>query len=165
MAMRVRQHKSRGFTLVEIMIVVVMIGLLVAMALPAFQQVRMQSQNSATVNDLRIFQSGFEQYNMEMGGWPPDSTGNTWSDPAVQSAIFDGYIKQSQWQKRTPIGGNYDWDPGIFLNAHGVSVDAYTVDLAQVTLLDEMVDDGDLNTGMVRSRAGGVIWVLEYQGP
>ena len=62
------QNKSKkGFTLVEIMIVVVIIGLLAAMAVPAFQKVRATSQEKTIVNNLRQLASGADQYFMEYG--------------------------------------------------------------------------------------------------
>jgi prepilin-type N-terminal cleavage/methylation domain-containing protein len=153
---------ANGFTLVEIMIVVVIIGILATLGLPAFQQVRMHSQNTTTINDLRTFRAAFDTFALEKGYWPPDSMGNAWPDAATAAEVYDGYIKQTQWEKTTPIGGNYDWDPDQFFNSNGVSVDAYTVSDDQVALLDKMVDDGDLTTGLFRQRGGGVIWIMDF---
>jgi type IV pilus assembly protein PilA len=60
------QRKSKkGFTLVEIMIVVVIIGLLAAMAIPAFQQIRENSVESTIDNDARQLASAAQQYFMD----------------------------------------------------------------------------------------------------
>jgi len=58
---------KKGFTLVEIMIVVVIIGLLAAMAIPAFQKVRETSQEKAITNNLRQLASAADQYFLEHG--------------------------------------------------------------------------------------------------
>ncbi len=61
------KNNKKGFTLVEIMIVVVIIGLLAAMAIPAFTKVRRTSQNKAIVNNIRQIQSAADQYFLEEG--------------------------------------------------------------------------------------------------
>ena len=58
---------KKGFTLVEIMIVVVIIGLLAAMAIPAFQKVRENAQEKAIINNLRQFNTAAQQYMIEGG--------------------------------------------------------------------------------------------------
>ena len=51
--MRHRTSRKAGFTLVEIMIVVAIIGLLAAIAIPNFVRARTQSQKNACINNLR----------------------------------------------------------------------------------------------------------------
>lgn len=60
-------RSNKGFTLVEIMIVVVIIGLLAAMAIPAFQKVRQSSIEKTLVNDAKQLASAANQYFMEFG--------------------------------------------------------------------------------------------------
>lgn len=60
-------RNKKGFTLVEIMIVVVIIGLLAAMAIPAFQKVRESSRESALINDARQLGAAVQQYLLETG--------------------------------------------------------------------------------------------------
>ena len=65
--MKTRSNSSKGFTLVEIMIVVVIIGLLAAMAIPAFQKVRQSSQDKAILNNARQLSAAADQYFLENG--------------------------------------------------------------------------------------------------
>ena len=59
--------RNKGFTLVEIMIVVVIIGLLASMAIPAFQKVRTSSQDKAVLNNARQLSAASDQYYLENG--------------------------------------------------------------------------------------------------
>src|SRR5438046_7761167 len=54
-----------GFTLVEIMIVVAIIALLAAIAVPGFLRARKRSQASRVVNDLRLIDAAVDQYAIE----------------------------------------------------------------------------------------------------
>lgn len=82
-----------GFTLVEIMIVVAIIGMLAAIAIPSFQRARHESQKAAFLNDIRILQDAFQLYNFDnRGTWPPRLPSQLSSGirrkNAVQSSLF-----------------------------------------------------------------------------
>ncbi len=64
-----RRHgvKRAGFTLVEIMIVVAIIALLAAIAVPGFLRARKRSQASKILNDLRMIDAAIDQYAIENG--------------------------------------------------------------------------------------------------
>ena len=81
--MKIRKS-SRGFTLVEIMIVVAIIGLLAAIAVPNFVQARQQAQTNACVNNLRIVDAAKQQWAIVTGALPTVA-------PVV--ADLDPYVK------------------------------------------------------------------------
>src|SRR6266513_31439 len=61
------QTKHAGFTLVEIMIVVAIIALLAAIAVPGFLRARKRSQAAKILNDLRLIDGAVDQYSIETG--------------------------------------------------------------------------------------------------
>ena len=60
-----KNKSKKGFTLVEIMIVVVIIGLLAALAIPAFSKVRENAIKATLANDARQISSAANQYFLE----------------------------------------------------------------------------------------------------
>ena len=61
------QSRKGGFTLVEIMIVVAIIALLAAIAVPNFMRARKRSQAVRVLEDLRILDNGLDQYAIDNG--------------------------------------------------------------------------------------------------
>jgi prepilin-type N-terminal cleavage/methylation domain-containing protein len=84
---------KKGFTLVEIMIVVAIIGLLAAIAIPSFMKARTTSQKNACINNLRQIESAKDQYSIEVGRtslWAFASDADAFSNLVGAST---GYIK------------------------------------------------------------------------
>jgi prepilin-type N-terminal cleavage/methylation domain-containing protein len=63
----IRSQQFAAFTLVEIMIVVAIIGLLAALAVPAFVKARKQSQGRRSINDARQMDGAIDQWALETG--------------------------------------------------------------------------------------------------
>src|SRR6202007_2105779 len=63
--MQLKTVNRKGFTLVEIMIVVAIIALLAAIAVPGFLRARKRSQATRILNDLRMIDSAVDQYAIE----------------------------------------------------------------------------------------------------
>ena len=83
--MKKLNRKRAGFTLVEIMIVVAIIALLAAIAVPGFLRARKRSQASKILNDLRLIDGAVDQYAIENG----KSSGTT-----VAVADWTNYLKK-----------------------------------------------------------------------
>lgn len=148
-----------GFTLVEIMIVVTIIGLLAAIAVPVWTKVRRHSKGTAFINDLRVGLYAAQTCLMETGEWPPDS------GPGVPPPELVPYVSTSTWDRETPVGGNWDWDKDqvAFGCKAGLSVyiDTATADQILLQEIDSRIDDGNLATGRFHIRAHGYIYALE----
>ena len=126
------------------MIVVVIIGLLAALAIPAFQRIRHASQNSRVINDFRIFAQSFEIYNTQNGTWPNNALpGQIPTTPVTMAGDFRGAV----WQTTTGIGGQWNWDRNISGIVAGLSISNFTCSDQQLAELDAKLDDGDLSTG------------------
>ena len=148
------QSKS-AFTLVEVMIVVAIIALLTAIAIPWFQRYREDTQNSILVADLRIAQHAFRHYFIKTGQYPPDRT------PRIVPPGMAGYLEKMNWGSRTSIGGWWDWDYLQFGCTAGVSVYRPSRDDGEMAEVDKLIDDGDLATGNFRKRNQGYIYIIE----
>ncbi len=133
-----------GFTLVEVMIVVVIIGLLASFAIPAFNRTRIESRGTAFTNDLRIFADAADTYMLETGDYLEDS------GSGQLPTGWDNYVQVDKWTGGTPIGGVWDMELDSFGFKAGLGVHGPDFTVQQMQSIDDRYDDGDLNTGKFR---------------
>ncbi|TAN38883.1 MAG: type II secretion system protein [Verrucomicrobia bacterium] len=89
------KKQKKGFTLVEIMIVVAIIGLLAAIAVPSFMNARSNSMKNSCFNNLRLIDGAKDQYALDHSN----------AAPTQLSDLVGPYIKE------TPVckgGGSYN---------------------------------------------------------
>lgn len=95
---------EKGFTLIELMVVVVIIGILAAIAVPAFSDASDKAKVSKAKADLRTIESALEIYYAEHGEYPDADSDNTLPDVLED----DGYIKTIP---EDPWGHTYVYKP------------------------------------------------------
>jgi prepilin-type N-terminal cleavage/methylation domain-containing protein len=149
------QPAAAGFTLVELMVVVAIVGVLLAIAIPAFTKSRMSAQNGCYIADARTAKNAFMQHCLEQGKYPPDVT------PGIVPAGMAPYLGRFPWTGVNSIGGRWDWDYQQFGCVAGVSVYQPTVSQQQMQQIDKIIDDGDLATGGFRERRAVFISIIE----
>ena len=135
------------------MMVVLIIGLLAALGLPAFQKARQKTLVTTCANDLKVFGAAFDLYAMERRGYPPDcELPDPWHLPNVE---MEGYLNKAKWAAPTPLGGNYNWEGKDTYAYAGISMFNTTATTAVMKMLDEVLDDGELTTGKFRQTPNG----------
>jgi len=102
---RIWRKQRQAFTLVEIMIIVALIGLLAALAVPTFIKARKQSQAKRIVNDARIIDAAVDAWAFEKGKKDNDPIG------AADLLVIAQYTKAGFISTTDLLGNSYTIGP------------------------------------------------------
>lgn len=149
----------------EIMVVVVIIGMLAAAALPTYRHITLRSKTTALENDLRQFSTALITYNLQNARWPANTEAQV-IPPEVAGAL------PNKFAQATPIGGAYKWNYDV--PADGIACKAALVvqtvaglqplndDLALFQMIDRQMDDGNLETGLIQvGSTNSLVFIIE----
>ena len=140
--------RERGFSLVEMLVVVVVIGVLASIGLPLIDSFATQSKINGTAADFRTFQSAFLAHSYMERGYPADNHN-------ALPAGMEKYLSKSAFEKEAPISGRYNWEGPDRYTYAGVSLTTTNASLTELRELDEILDDGNLATGNFRRTPNG----------
>jgi general secretion pathway protein G len=97
MVTRLRRRGESGFTLIEIMTVMIVIGVLVGIALPNYRVAIQQSREAVLKEDLFRFRDLIDQYYSDKGKYPA----------SLEALVQDGYLRKLPVD---PFTGAVDWE-------------------------------------------------------
>ncbi|MBN1558351.1 MAG: prepilin-type N-terminal cleavage/methylation domain-containing protein [Lentisphaerae bacterium] len=150
-----------GFTLLEIMLVVSLIGLLAVLAVPLVARAAMQARDAMFINDLRTLSGAFSQYALQNGDYPEDAP------PGVLPEDVAPYLRGTDWADAAPVGGTWDWTraPQRGQTVHGgyatLNLLAPRRTRTQMQAIDRDIDDGNLATGRFRGGPSRYTYIVE----
>ena len=143
-----KAKSSAGFTLIELMVVIVIIGLLVGVTAPGYTRFVRNAKCARTVSEMRSLSSAFVAYQAVFGDLPPDS--HLTLPPGM-----DQFINPAIWANGTPICGTYNWEGPDTYGYAALSIFNSPEPQETFEILDSLIDDGDLGLGrfqMLNSR-------------
>ncbi len=81
--------KKKAFTLIELLIVVAIIGILAAIAVPNFLNARLRAQIAKAYSDIKALAMANEMYALDNGGsYPPESEDHPYERPRMEAGLF-----------------------------------------------------------------------------
>lgn len=148
----------RGFTLVELVAVIVVLSVLSAVAIPKFLDYRTHAMGTAIAANLRVYSQACHAYLRDHGRWPGTDGGSG------LGTDLDSYIEHGTMNFPTPPG--FAFFDGASDGSVPPSVGLYAtkIPMAAVTIADQLADDGDVNTGFMTggTYGNGNTWI-EYR--
>jgi prepilin-type N-terminal cleavage/methylation domain-containing protein len=144
-----RRHSPSAFTLIEVLVVVVVLGILAGMVIGQFVNVTVEAHQTTFINNGRAFADAIRRFQFENGYYPVAA-------PNTIPPGLEEYLDNQSFLGGTPIGGVWNvsadaWGVqaaiGVFFPPPVGQVEDYMLEI------DAKIDDGDLSTGIFRKGA------------
>lgn len=151
-----KKNNASGFTVLEIMIIVVILSLLMSLGIVAYQQNRIKVLAFRFGQDSRVFRNALEQCVAETGDY------DLGASAGQLSTTFEPYVRKAQWAAESPLGGHWMVQSnrdGIKLCLGLVGITASEKVLA---LADRLYDDGNIGSGdLIVQSPTEAFWIVE----
>lgn len=105
------KNKQRGFTIVELLVVIVIIGILAALIINAFNGMQAKARDTQRITDLKNVQKAVETYYADHGSYPLSANGSgAWAGHCPSYGNYDEYIVglAPTYLKTLPVDPKYD---------------------------------------------------------
>ena len=171
--------KNRGFTIVELLIVIVVIAILAAITIVAYNGIQTRAKASAIISDLKATEKAFKLYKASSGAnmwWKDDDSALTGSgNPSISQIIssqadYKNYLQKAPTTDGLGAPGVWIYDNeqdvynGCSISTAGVNLgiaNATNTDLMQA--IDTTLDDGNLYCGKIRISSGWFLYTISNQ--
>jgi prepilin-type N-terminal cleavage/methylation domain-containing protein len=168
-----KYRKASGFTIVELLIVVVVIGILAAIVVVAYNGVTQSANASAIADSFKKFEKAMRLYSTSQswGSWPVDNTITGNGNPNVADLVSNAPGFSNYMQSAPDVAGinpsywRYDNDGdtygGCSTGGQGTNVFISNFpDTALATQVDEILDDGNTSCGKLRFSGSALVFSL-----
>jgi len=123
--------------------------------MPRFSAATNAAQAASIAASLKTLANALQRYKTDNGTWPTDTMNG------VMPPQLADYLVEFDFGN-APGGGEWDWDHWPSDLEYIASMSVMNLSVAQMQAVDDLIDDGDLSTGVLRSGRGRMLFILEF---